>query len=147
MLNNQMPLGSRSVWLLGRIFSFLIIVPPSISASSGLLPTPVFLAVIVFWLLMLFQMRGWSYGYAGPDGITFVSWVKQKHVSWTEVGAVNNSGIGIRIQRQTGNLMLNSILFNRMSLPLSPQKLEQRRIAIETLQRWWTDHRNNSHIR
>ena len=144
MLNNQIPLGSRYVWLFGRIFSFLIIIPPLVSASSALLPIPVLLAVIVFWLLMLFQMCGWSYGYAEPEGITFVSWVKQKRLSWTEVSAVSNSGIGIRIQRLTRNPMLNSILFSRMGFSLSPQNLEQRRMAIETLQRWWLDHRSNN---
>jgi hypothetical protein len=147
MLNGHIPLGSRYVWLFGRICSFLIIIPPLISASSGLLPIPVLLAVGVFWLLMLFQMRGWSYGYAEPDGITFVSWIKQKHVSWTEVSAVNSSSMGIRIQRKTRNLILDSILFNCVGIPVSAEKREQRQVTVETLQRWWLDRRDGgSHV-
>jgi len=142
MLNGHIPLGSRYVWLFGRICSFLITIPPLISASSGLLPIPVLLAVGVFWLLMLFQMRGWSYGHAEPDGIIFVSWIKQKHISWTEVSAVNSSSMGIRIQRKTRNLILDSILFNCVGIPVSAEKREQRQVTVETLQRWWLDRRD-----
>jgi hypothetical protein len=96
---------------------------------------------------MLFQMRGWSYGYAEPDGITFVSWIKQKHVSWTEVSAVNSSSMGIRIQRKTRNLILDSILFNCVGIPVSAEKREQRQVTVETLQRWWLDRRDGgSHV-
>jgi hypothetical protein len=144
MLIDQIPLGSRYVWILGRIFSFLIIIPPLISASSGLLPVPVLAVVVVFWFLILLQMRGWSYGYASADGITFVSWVQQKHLPWDEVTGVNASSIGIRIQRGPRKSMLNSLLFNRWSMPLPPQRVDQRRSAVETLQRWWLDRSNNA---
>jgi hypothetical protein len=144
MLNDQIPSGSRYVWMLGRICSFLIIIPPLISVSSGLLPVPVLAAVVVFWFLILLQMRGWSYGYARADGITFVSWIKQKHLSWAEVRGVNASSMGIRIHGEPGTLMPHSLLFNRWSMPISPQRVELRHVAVETLQRWWLDHSNNS---
>jgi len=144
MLNDQIPQGSRYVWVLGRICSFLIIIPPLISASSGLLPAPALAAVVAFWFLILLQMRGWSYGYARADGITFVSWIKEQHLPWAEVRAVNAGSMGIRIQRGPGNLMPRSLLFNRWSILLSPQRAELRHVTVETLQRWWLDHSDDS---
>jgi hypothetical protein len=144
MLKNQIPLGSKTVWLLGRIFSFLIIIPPLLGASNGSLPIPVLVAVLVFWILMLLQMRGWSYGHADPDGIAFVSWIKQKHLRWTEVGGVNSSSIGISIQRGFRGFISGSLLFNRWSIPLSARMIQKHQETNETLQRWWLYHHSNN---
>lgn len=144
MPNNRIVLGSKSAWLFGRIGSWLIIIPPFISASSGLLPKPDLVVVLVFWIFILFLMRGWSYGYAEPDGVTFVSWVNKKHLSWTEIAGVSSSGMGIRIQRRVRGAIPSSLLFNPWNIPLSLRFMKKHHETVETLQRWWLNHRSNN---
>lgn len=144
MLDDQIAtLGSRAVWLFGRITSLLILIPPLVSFLDRLLPTAAFIAVYLFWMLMLFQMRGWSYGQASPIRISYVSWIKRRSLLWAEIGEVSSSPIGIRIQQDRRYGVTHYLIFNRFGFPTNRERLIQRQARIEMLQRWWINQRNN----
>jgi hypothetical protein len=140
MLNSQeVRLGSKHVWLFGRIFSFLILVPPTISFMDRLIPVNGFVAVLFGWLLVMFLMRGWSYGRADSQRIIYVAWMRQKSVSWDEVSGIHTDSLGIRIKLKNRQLLAGVLHFNRLGFALTPQSTRKREASMEVLQRWWLD--------
>src|SRR6185312_14989452 len=115
MLNTQeIRLGTKNRWLFGRICSFLILIPPAISFSGGLLPIDGFVAAVLGWLLVMFLMRGWSYGQANSQYIVYVTWIQQKRVCWDEVSGIHTDSMGIKIKLKNRNLLTGMLHFNRL---------------------------------